>query len=211
MKKDLLTLKRAVIILICFGLLAGCSNSQPDAKESRKDDIAATKKQVKALCKKVDLDVFKLSRAVDYDANLEQLKKNYKDINDEYKLIRTAIKKLPAKHLTGAEQKMAKALVEDLNVIIKNLPIYSELLFQWYIDVEYTEVPLVDEVRDSTMEKFNFKKAAGEKFTAASETYASEIDEKEEHFWTNVRGIYPYLCLGVKVDYTRLQSNNNGY
>ena len=79
MKNDLLMLKRVCIVLICFGLLASCSNSKPEAKENRKDDIAATKKQVKALCKKVDLDVFKLSRAVDYDANLEQLKKNYND------------------------------------------------------------------------------------------------------------------------------------
>lgn len=204
-------LKRVCIVLICFGLLASCSNSKPEAKENRKDDIAATKKQVKALCKKVDLDVFKLSRAVDYDANLEQLKKNYKDINNEYKLIRTAIKKLPAKHLTGAEQKMAKVLVEDLNVIIKNLPIYSELLFQFYVDVEYTEVPLVDGVRESTMEKYNFKKNAGDKFEAEREPYLSEIKEKEDHFWTNVRGVYPYLCLGIKVNYTKLQSNNVGY
>ena len=202
--------KSIIIILLCLLTLAGCSDSKPDAKNSRKDDIAATKKQVKSLCNKIDMKVFRLKRAIDYGVNLDQLKLNFKDIVNQYKLIRTAIKKLPSKNLTGAEKKMAASLIEDLDVIIKDMPVYSELLFQFYIDVDYTEVPLVDGAYDITTEEFNFARNASQQFDIDRAPYVKILKEKEDHFWTNVGAIYPYICLGLKVDYTKLQSESPG-
>lgn len=202
--------KSIIIILLCLLTLAGCSNSKPDAKNSRKDDIAATKKQVKSLCNKIDMKVFRLKRAIDYGVNLDQLKLNFKDIVNQYKLIRTAIKKLPSKNLTGAEKKMAASLIEDLDVIIKDMPIYSEILFKWYTDTDYTEVPLVDGVIESTEGRYEYLIKTDAQYEKDREPYVKSIKESEDHFWTNVGAIYPYLCLGLKVDYTKLQTNSPG-
>lgn len=156
------------------------------------------------------MKVFRLKRAIDYGVNLDQLKLNFKDIVNQYKLIRTAIKKLPSKNLTGAEKKMAASLIEDLDVIIKDMPIYSEILFKWYTDTDYTEVPLVDGVIESTEGRYEYLIKTDAQYEKDREPYVKSIKESEDHFWTNVGAIYPYLCLGLKVDYTKLQTNSPG-